>query len=119
MFSVQDGLEAIIVDTAGRLQIDEQMMSELADVRRAVRPTDTLLVVDAMKGQEAATLVKAFNDVASITGAPLQPLFSPSPALMARNTKRTSQVGHVNPERVLRAQRQRYVLERQCGFESK
>ena len=37
-------------------------------VRAAVRPTDTLLVVDAMTGQEAATLVKAFNDVASITG---------------------------------------------------
>ena len=61
-------MEAIIVDTAGRLQIDADMMKELSDVRAAVRPTDTLLVVDAMTGQEAATLVKAFNDAASITG---------------------------------------------------
>ena len=61
-------MDAVIVDTAGRLQIDEQMMGELAEVKAAVKPTDTLLVVDAMTGQEAATLVKAFNDAASITG---------------------------------------------------
>ena len=61
-------MDAVIVDTAGRLQIDEAMMAELAAVKAAVRPTDTLLVVDAMTGQEAATLVKAFNDAASITG---------------------------------------------------
>ena len=65
----QSGMDAVIVDTAGRLQIDEAMMAELAAVKAAVRPTDTLLVVDAMTGQEAATLVKAFNDAASITGA--------------------------------------------------
>ena len=61
-------MDAVIVDTAGRLQIDEAMMGELAEVKAAVKPTDTLLVVDAMTGQEAATLVKAFNDAASITG---------------------------------------------------
>jgi signal recognition particle subunit SRP54 len=61
-------MDAVIVDTAGRLQIDEAMMGELAEVKAAVNPTDTLLVVDAMTGQEAATLVKAFNDAASITG---------------------------------------------------
>jgi signal recognition particle subunit SRP54 len=43
-------------------------MAELADIRAAVRPTDTLLVVDAMTGQEAATLVKSFNDQVDITG---------------------------------------------------
>ena len=50
-------------------QIDDRMMRELGDVRAAVKPTDTLLVVDAMTGQEAAGLVKAFNDAAEITGA--------------------------------------------------
>lgn len=51
------------------VQIDERMMQELGDVRAAVKPTDTLLVVDAMTGQEAAGLVKAFNDAAELTGA--------------------------------------------------
>ena len=69
---VQAGMDAVIVDTAGRLQIDEAMMAELAAVKAAVQPTDTLLVVDAMTGQEAATLVKAFNDAASITGGSLK-----------------------------------------------
>lgn len=50
------------------LQIDENMMSELKGVQEAVKPTDTLLVVDAMTGQEAAGLVKAFNDTAPLTG---------------------------------------------------
>lgn len=47
------------------------MMSELRDVQQTVHPTDTLLVVDAMTGQEAAGLVKAFNDAAPLTGITL------------------------------------------------
>ena len=57
------------MDTAGRLQIDERLMGELAAAKKAIQPTDTLLVVDAMTGQEAATLVRAFNEAAPITGA--------------------------------------------------
>ncbi len=49
-------------------QIDVDMMAELRDIKAAVRPSDTLLVVDAMTGQEAANLVKAFNDEVDITG---------------------------------------------------
>ncbi|GIL65303.1 hypothetical protein Vafri_19095 [Volvox africanus] len=63
------GVDAVIVDTAGRLQVDEEMMGELRSIKSAVRPSDTLLVVDAMTGQEAANLVKAFNDAVDITGA--------------------------------------------------
>ncbi|KAF8069508.1 ffh [Scenedesmus sp. PABB004] len=55
------GVDAVIIDT--------QLMAELADIKAAVRPSDTLLVVDAMTGQEAATLVKTFNDQVDITGA--------------------------------------------------
>lgn len=65
---LQEGLDAVIVDTAGRLQIDDRLMGELAAARKAIAPTDTLLVVDAMTGQEAATLVRAFNEAAPITG---------------------------------------------------
>lgn len=63
--------DAVIVDTAGRLQINADMMEELAAVKAAVSPTDTLLVVDAMTGQEAAGLVKAFDEAANITGGGL------------------------------------------------
>ena len=47
------------------------MMSELQGIQQSVKPSDTLLVVDAMTGQEAAGLVKAFNDAAPLTGSPL------------------------------------------------
>eukprot|EP00877_Chromochloris_zofingiensis_P011891 jgi/Chrzof1/6956/Cz02g05130.t1_CPSRP54A[v5.2] len=67
--AIAEGVDAVIVDTAGRLQIDMDMMAELKDIKTAVNPTDTLLVVDAMTGQEAATLVKTFNDEVDITGA--------------------------------------------------
>ena len=52
-------------------QIDPAMMSELREVQATVQPSDTLLVVDAMTGQEAAGLVKAFNEAAEITGEAL------------------------------------------------
>lgn len=52
------------------LQIDDTMMGELKEVKAAVKPTDTLLVVDAMTGQEAAGLVKSFHEAADLSGAP-------------------------------------------------
>lgn len=85
-----EGFDAVIVDTAGRLQIDENMMQELQDVKTAVKPTDVLLVVDAMTGQEAAALVKAFNDVASITGAVLTKLDGDSRGGAALSVKEVS-----------------------------
>ena len=50
------------------MQIDDKMMTELQGIQQSVNPSDTLLVVDAMTGQEAAGLVKAFNDAAPLTG---------------------------------------------------
>jgi signal recognition particle subunit SRP54 len=64
-----DGIDTVIIDTAGRLQIDEAMMDELKQVKDTVQPHDTLLVVDAMTGQEAATLTRTFHDRIGITGA--------------------------------------------------
>ncbi|KAL5710629.1 signal-recognition-particle GTPase [Ranunculus cassubicifolius] len=67
-------VDVVIVDTAGRLQIDKAMMEELKEVKRALNPTEVLLVVDAMTGQEAAGLVTAFNLEIGITGAILTKL---------------------------------------------
>ncbi|KAG9459156.1 hypothetical protein H6P81_003664 [Aristolochia fimbriata] len=67
-------IDVVIVDTAGRLQIDKAMMDELKEVKKAVNPTEVLLVVDAMTGQEAAALVTSFNLEVGITGAILTKL---------------------------------------------
>ena len=56
------GCNLVIVDTAGRLAVDEQMMEEIAAIKKAVNPTETLFVVDAMTGQDAVETAKAFND---------------------------------------------------------
>ncbi|MBW4662121.1 MAG: signal recognition particle protein [Drouetiella hepatica Uher 2000/2452] len=64
-----DGIDTVIIDTAGRLQIDQTMMSELAQVKAAVQPHEVLLVVDAMTGQEAANLTRTFHEQIGITGA--------------------------------------------------
>lgn len=68
------GVDTAIVDTAGRLQIDPDMMAELARIKDTVQPHETLLVVDAMTGQEAANLTRAFHDEIGITGAILTKL---------------------------------------------
>jgi signal recognition particle subunit SRP54 len=62
------GKNVVIVDTAGRLQIDADLMDELRHVRDAVQPTDTLLVVDAMTGQEAVNVATAFDESVGLDG---------------------------------------------------
>jgi signal recognition particle subunit SRP54 len=64
----QDGRDALVIDTSGRLHIDESMMDELARIRAAVQPDDVLLVVDAMTGQEAAGVAEAFAATAQVSG---------------------------------------------------
>jgi len=64
-----EGIHTVIIDTAGRLQIDQDMMAELAQIKAAVQPQEVLLVVDAMTGQEAASLTRTFHDQIGITGA--------------------------------------------------
>jgi signal recognition particle subunit SRP54 len=60
--------DVVIVDTAGRLHIDEEMMTEIKSLHAAIRPHETLFVVDAMTGQDAATTAKAFNEALPLTG---------------------------------------------------
>lgn len=68
------GVDTVIVDTAGRLQIDDDMMGELSRIKNTIKPDDILLVVDAMTGQEAANLTYAFHEQIGITGAILTKL---------------------------------------------
>jgi len=60
--------DVVILDTAGRLTIDEELMAEISAVTAAVKPVETLLVVDAMTGQEAVTVAQAFKDAVPLTG---------------------------------------------------
>jgi signal recognition particle subunit SRP54 len=62
------GVSTVIVDTAGRLQIDEDLMDELARIKTAIEPREILLVADAMTGQEATSVAKGFHDRLGITG---------------------------------------------------
>ncbi|PKU25323.1 signal recognition particle protein [Telmatospirillum siberiense] len=64
----REGYDVVILDTAGRLHIDEALMAEVAEVRDAVTPTETLLVVDAMTGQDAVNLAREFNEKIGVTG---------------------------------------------------
>jgi signal recognition particle subunit SRP54 len=62
------GIPTVIIDTAGRLQIDEKLMDELAKIKAAVNPKEILFVADAMTGQEATNVAKGFNERLGITG---------------------------------------------------
>jgi signal recognition particle subunit SRP54 len=67
-YARKNGLDTIIVDTAGRLQIDEAMMAELVDVKKALDPVETILVADAMTGQNAVDIAKSFDEQLGLTG---------------------------------------------------
>lgn len=64
----KNGNDMLILDTAGRLHIDEEMMAELKRLRDEAQPTETLLVIDAMTGQDAVNAAKAFNEEVELTG---------------------------------------------------
>jgi len=68
------GFNVVIVDTAGRLAIDQQMMDEIARVKSAINPSETLFVVDSMTGQDAVNTAKAFNDKINFDGVVLTKL---------------------------------------------
>lgn len=61
-------LDVVIIDTAGRLHIDQQMMAEIGQIHQAINPVETLFVVDSMTGQDAANTAKVFNDTLPLTG---------------------------------------------------
>ena len=67
-YAKKNGLDTVIVDTAGRLQIDEDMMKELVNVKKAVNPVETVLVADSMTGQNAVDIAKSFDEQLGLTG---------------------------------------------------
>jgi len=69
-----NGHNLVIIDTAGRLAVDEAMMAEIANIHKAITPSETLFVVDAMTGQDAVNTAKAFHDVLNFDGVILTKL---------------------------------------------
>ena len=67
-YAKANGLDVVIVDTAGRLAVDEEMMEEIGNIKEAVNPHEILFVVDAMTGQDAVNTAKAFNDKLNFDG---------------------------------------------------
>ena len=73
-FAESRGYDMVFIDTAGRLHIDEELMDELKSIKAKVNPTEILLTVDSMIGQDAVTVAKTFNDILDITGVILTKL---------------------------------------------
>lgn len=73
-YAKEKGHRVVIIDTAGRLAVDEAMMKEVADIKNAVNPQEILFVVDSMTGQDAVNTAKAFNDRLNFTGVVLTKL---------------------------------------------
>ena len=70
-YAKKNGHDMVFIDTAGRLHIDEELMAELVKIKEATTPSEILLVVDAMLGQDAVNVAKTFNDLLDITGVVL------------------------------------------------
>lgn len=74
IFAKSNGFDTVIIDTAGRLHIDEELMRELTDIKNKVKPTEILLVVDAMLGQDSVNVASSFNSQLEISGVILTKL---------------------------------------------
>ncbi len=74
VYAKENNLDYIIIDTAGRLQIDEALMQELKDISDAIKIDETILVIDAMMGQDAINVINGFNDTLKLTGTILTKL---------------------------------------------
>ena len=72
--AVGQGCDVVIIDTAGRLAVDEEMMREIEEIKRAIRPSETLFVVDSMTGQDAVNTAKTFNERLDFDGVVLTKL---------------------------------------------
>ncbi len=73
-YAKEHGKNTVIIDTAGRLAVDEEMMNEISNIHKAIQPQETLFVVDSMTGQDAVNTAKAFNDILNFDGVILTKL---------------------------------------------
>jgi signal recognition particle subunit SRP54 len=84
--------EVVIIDTAGRLQVDEKLMKDLADVKKYLNNPEVLLVADAMTGQEAVNVAKSFNEIVGLTGVVLSKMDSDARGGAALSIRYVTQV---------------------------
>jgi signal recognition particle subunit SRP54 len=110
----RDGLDVVVLDTAGRLHVDEELMDELQDVRDATKPTNVLLVLDAMTGQEAVNVALAFQERVAFDGVVLTKLDGDArggaalsvkavtgrPVKLASVGEKLDQLEHFHPDRM-------------------
>lgn len=73
-YAKDNGFDIVLLDTAGRLHIDETLMDELRNIKRETNPSEILLVVDSMTGQDAVNVAQSFNEALDITGVILTKL---------------------------------------------
>ena len=73
-YAKENGFDYVLIDTAGRLHIDEQLMDELKNINEVVKPNEIILVIDSMMGQDAINIIEGFNNALSLTGAILTKL---------------------------------------------
>ena len=74
MYAKENGYDYVLIDTAGRLHIDETLMEELQNIKNEIKPEETLLVIDAMMGQDAINVITGFNETLDLTGVILTKL---------------------------------------------
>ena len=73
-YAKENGFDYVLIDTAGRLQIDEALMEELSNIQKEINPNETILVIDSMMGQDAINVITGFNDKIKLTGVILTKL---------------------------------------------
>ncbi len=73
-YAKENGYDYVLIDTAGRLHIDEELMDELKNIQKEIKPQEVLLVIDSMMGQDAINVINGFNDALSLTGVILTKL---------------------------------------------
>ena len=91
-FAKKGGFDVIVLDTAGRLHIDQELMEEVKEVKKIANPTEVLLVADAMMGQDACTVAKEFNEQVGVTGLVLTRIDGSSRAGAALSMKMVANV---------------------------
>lgn len=74
MYAKENGFDYVLIDTAGRLHIDEELMQELDNISNSIHPEETILVIDSMTGQDAVNVIEGFNNRLKLTGAILTKL---------------------------------------------
>jgi signal recognition particle subunit SRP54 len=91
-YAEEKHVDVVIIDTAGRLHIDEVMMQELVDIKKIAKPNEILLTVDAMTGQDAANIAKSFHDQLEATGAILTKMDGDTRGGAALSIREVSQI---------------------------